>query len=708
MTDQGPSLLHWEPTAEPSTAAVRVLVGRRGAHPVVPRLTGKFAEHLGQNIAQGMSAQILRNPTFAAAPFLSGVDRPDGGIAPECDERKIAEQIRRRAERLGLPDAERLVEAHRDHLADEWIRLGPRDAVRFSPDVGPHGGRAQRVELGAEGQGIAQHVHLPLHRVRQYEWRVVARAAEPTALRLRLTDAAGRREFAASGVDGVGRAWQTFTGRLELDASAPAEALYRLDLAAAAAGQFVVARVLLYPADRVGEADPDIIRLLRESHLPLLRWPGGNFASTDHWRDGVGPADQRPTRPNMAWGRVEPNLFGTDEFVAFCRQVGCEPMICINAGSGTPAEAADWVQYCNGPPDSPQGARRAANGHVEPYGIRLWEVGNELYGRWQMGWTTPAGYPDRFVAHAEAMRAADPSIELWGCGALNPPEWNRLLAERSAGLMAALTDHPLLGGRVGPGTEPLDVFRDFMAIPTLWGRKYEAVGEMMRAAGVAEPRLAITELQLFAHLETAANDSGPLTPETLVHPGTLAEALYDTLWFHMAARLAPFICAITHSAVVNHGGGLRKERERVYANPCHHVHALFAHLAGRTPVRVELSCPALASAGVLDGVSAGETIPRIDAFAAVGDDGELCVSLVNRGLEPVQHVEVTWEDFAPAGPAELWRLSASAPWEQNTVDAPDRIAPQREQLPCDDGRVIVSLPAFAMVQLRLPGQPGRQ
>ncbi len=85
------------------------------------------------------------------------------------------------------------------------------------------------------------------------------------------------------------------------------------------------------------------MRLLKESKLPILRWPGGNFASTYHFKDGIGPAENRPTLPNYAWGQVENNLFGTDEFILFCRAVGCEPMICINAGSGTPEEAAHWV-----------------------------------------------------------------------------------------------------------------------------------------------------------------------------------------------------------------------------------------------------------------------------------------------------------------------------------------------------------------------------
>src|SRR5206468_5093319 len=111
------------------------------------------------------------------------------------------------------------------------------------------------------------------------------------------------------------------------------------------------------------------------------RWPGGNFVSTYHWEDGVGPLDSRPTKANFAWGALELNTFGTDEFISFCRAVGCEPMICVNAGSGTPEEAARWIEYCNGPATSPMGKLRAANGHPEPFHVKHWEVGNELWGK---------------------------------------------------------------------------------------------------------------------------------------------------------------------------------------------------------------------------------------------------------------------------------------------------------------------------------------
>jgi len=699
------SLLRFDVAPDGGTAGVRVLAGHRSPRRVSRFLTGKFCEHLWHNIDRGMEAQVLQNPTFAAWPFSAGGGgAPDGGIRLECDEDRIPATIRDRAERFGWPAPEQLVDSRRGGLAHWWVAEGGDSSLRFSPDVAPNGDRAQRVEAGTPGGGVAQWTYLPLHRVRRYEWRIVVRSPDLAKLRLAL---AGPEEepVAAAELAGLSRKWQTFTGSLVVDESAPADAIFKLALTAPAAGQFVVARVLLYPADHVGGADPDVIRLLRESHLPMLRWPGGNFVSTYHWRDGVGPVDERPTRPNLAWGHPEPNFFGTDEFVAFCRAVGCEPLICVNVGSATPAEAAAWVEYCNGPPDTPGGARRAANGHPEPYGIRLWEIGNEIYGRWQMGWTTPAGYADRFREYAEAMKAADAGIEAWACGVWDSPQWNERLVRDNAAAVTTITDHPLLGGRVTAEMDPLAVYRDFMALPELWREKYDATRQMMLDIGVAAPRLAITELQLFAHLARDEGTTGPLTHETLVSPPTLAEALYDTLWFHMAARMAPFIEVITHSATVNHGGGLRKEQERVYANPCHHAHSLFAAFAGATPVAVELRCAEAAAPGVLTHAPAGTKTPVLEAFAAVTPEGVLLVSLVHCGADGPVSVELTVDGAAPAGPAELWELTSGKPWDRNTVDRPDAVAPVRREIACEAGRLNLTLGPWTLAQLRVPVRP---
>ena len=165
-----------------------------------------------------------------------------------------------------------------------------------------------------------------------------------------------------------------------------------------------------------GYFDPEVIKAAKEMNFSLMRW-GGNFMSTYHWEDGVGPLDKRRTQLNRAWGTMEYNEFGTDEFMSFCRLAGVQPMICMNLGSGTKEEARKWVEYVNGAPTTPQGARRAANGHRDPYPPTIWELGNELWGDDQMGWQTPTSNAARYLEFYPVVRKqALPGATLVACG----------------------------------------------------------------------------------------------------------------------------------------------------------------------------------------------------------------------------------------------------------------------------------------------------
>jgi alpha-N-arabinofuranosidase len=706
-----PQLRVLRPSNDPSRATVWVRLNQRSPHRISPWLTGKFAEHLGWNIYNGMDAQILRNPTFADYPFWTGQMSPDGVTRFHADEDKITAELRRQAQRFGWPQAELdgLVQSYRDGLASFWTRVGERNAVEVSPDTGPHGGRAQRVQVRAAGQGVAQWTWLPLHRVRQYQFELMARSPDLEALTVTLSGPGPT--MAKAEVTGLSGTWRKVTGKLELPDSAPAEAAYRFSITAPAAGQWVLRHVFLRPADHVNGADPDVVRLLKESRLPVLRWPGGNFVSGYHWQDGVGPVEQRPTRPNYAWGGVELNTFGTAEFIAFCRAVGAEPLICINAGSGTPAEAAAWVQYCNGSPDSPMGALRAAHGHPQPYRVRWWEVGNELWGRWQFYWTTAAGYVDRYKQFAAAMRAADPSIELLACGApvFWGRDWNATLMAGLGSDLKVITDHPLIGGTVPADADPLAVYQDFMAVPEVLADRWAALEQDLRAAGGTAPRLAVTELQMFARVGQASQPDAPvrLTGKNLVGQPTLTEALYDVLVYHAAVRLAPFIELITHSATVNHGGGLRKERERVYAQPCYYAQADFAALAQATPVAVELHVAFEQAPRVLPDLrraTAQAQYSLVDALAAQAPDGSVWLSLVNRHVgQPVQ-VEVILDGFRAAGLAQVRQLSAPVPWAANTLEQPQAVKPVDFSRPWADGKLTLDLPPYTWARVRLPSR----
>ncbi len=160
----------------------------------------------------------------------------------------------------------------------------------------------------------------------------------------------------------------------------------------------------------------DVIELFRELDMPLTRYPGGNFVSVYNWEDGVGPKEQRPARLELAWQALEPNQFGTDEFVRWCKKANTEPMMAVNLGTRGPKEAQELLEYCNFPGGTALSDRRRANGAEEPYGIKVWCLGNEMDGPWQLGQRSAEDYGRVSREAAKMMKCMDDSIELIVCG----------------------------------------------------------------------------------------------------------------------------------------------------------------------------------------------------------------------------------------------------------------------------------------------------
>lgn len=174
----------------------------------------------------------------------------------------------------------------------------------------------------------------------------------------------------------------------------------------------------------------DTLNATKGLKAPIIRWPGGCFAETYHWKNGIGPADQRPELPNEHWGGIETNQFGTHEFIDFCQKANAEPYIVVNVGNGTAEEAADWVAYCN----AKEGAwaqNRTENGHPEPFNVTYWGLGNELYGEWEKGNMTASQYAHKAGEFAQAMRNANSSIpiKLIAVGWDENEAWNKEILE---------------------------------------------------------------------------------------------------------------------------------------------------------------------------------------------------------------------------------------------------------------------------------------
>ncbi len=180
----------------------------------------------------------------------------------------------------------------------------------------------------------------------------------------------------------------------------------------------------------------DVADLVRDLNIPFVRYPGGNFVSAYNWEDGVGPKDQRPVRLDLAWHTADANQVGVHEFQDWCDKVGTQMMLAINLGSRGLDDARNFVEYVNGPVGSHWGDLRAKNGRTEPFNCRLWCLGNEMDGPWQVGHKTADEYGRLANEVAKTLRAFDKSLELIVCGSSNAdmktyPEWERIVLEHT-------------------------------------------------------------------------------------------------------------------------------------------------------------------------------------------------------------------------------------------------------------------------------------
>jgi len=371
----------------------------------------------------------------------------------------------------------------------------------------------------------------------------------------------------------------------------------------------------------VGGLRSDVVRALRRIRPPVVRWPGGCFADYYHWEDGIGPRASRRRRWNLWWCQPEPNTFGTDEFMAFCHAIGAEPNICLNVGSGSPQEALAWLEYCNADQDTTYARLRARNGHRQPYGVRLWAVGNESYGCG--GRFTAESYAAEFRRFACFLRKfpAEKRLELIACG--HTAEWNARLLRALEGahdLWDLLSVHRYVGnrrGEKGSATEFSDEQHYYlMADVSLVEQTLREVTGLLDAGGraLSDKGIALDEWGTWWPEAT--------TPNGLFQQNSLRDALFAARCLHIF-HCYPRLRMANIAQMVNVLQALLlTEGRRMVLTPTYHVFNLMQGHQGSHVVETRLECPRLPLSG--------EESPALSIGATLSSDRrELLLSVTN-------------------------------------------------------------------------------
>ncbi len=333
-----------------------------------------------------------------------------------------------------------------------WQPVGPAESVtmvRQGSYVGDHS--PQITVAGQSPQGIMQG-GLRLFAAREYEGRIVLSGSGAVEVEVSLVWGTNPTDRQTVTIDALSADYTTTALTFTADDNTFDG---RLEIVGRGEGTFRVGTVSLMPANNTQGMRAETLKLLKEMDGPIYRWPGGNFVSGYDWRDGVGDRDTRPPRWDFAWNLIEPNDFGLDEFIMFCRLIKTEPYIAVNSGFGDAQSAAAEVEYANGSADTPMGGQRAANGHPEPYNVKWWGIGNEMFGTWQLGYMSLEHYTVKHNLFAIAMREVDSSIKIIGVGnatdfskalGINPilyhgPDWSEGMLKDCSDHMDFISEH---------------------------------------------------------------------------------------------------------------------------------------------------------------------------------------------------------------------------------------------------------------------------
>jgi alpha-N-arabinofuranosidase len=325
-----------------------------------------------------------------------------------------------------------------------WAAVGEARAIRMNPVLPYAGVQAPEIRLKGDGApgGLVQK-GLGVLAGKDYIGRIVL-AADPGAVPVEVSLVWGDGPQDRQTVELRGLKGDYASLPLAFTAGAASDEA-RLEIVSRGKEAFRVGAVSLMPADNVEGFRPDVLALLKELDAPVYRWPGGNFVSGYDWRDGLGDRDRRPPRKNPAWLGVESNDVGLHEFLRFCELLGTEPYIAVNSGQGSESMAADEVEYVNGPVVSAMGRLRSAHGRPEPWKVRFWSIGNEMYGDWQLGHMPLSDYVLKHNRFANLMWIKDPSLQLIGVGAVGP--WSEGMLKDAARSMSLMSEHFYVGSK---------------------------------------------------------------------------------------------------------------------------------------------------------------------------------------------------------------------------------------------------------------------
>jgi alpha-N-arabinofuranosidase len=419
----------------------------------------------------------------------------------------------------------------------------------------------------------------------------------------------------------------------------------------------------------------DVIDALRPLRLPMLRWPGGNFVSGYHWTDGIGPLEQRPRRIELAWHDEESNRFGTNEFMAYCRAIDTEPYLCVNMGTGTMDEAQAWVEYCNATTNTYWANLRRKNGHEEPYNVKYWGLGNEMYGRWQIGMLSAEDYVKKAIEFAKVMKWIDPTIQLVGCGQTGWTDWDRIVLEGLAPYIDFFSVHIYTGS----SDYYSNVLAPHQAERAL--RNCQAMIDNVRYnQGISHPiYVAYDEWNVWFRARDAET--------RLEEQYTLADALAVATYLNSFVRHCNTVKIANIAQMVNVIAPIFTNKEGLFLQTIYHPFRLFSEFMQETALDIFVDCETFSFPADSEQspwphrIADLEPFHLLDVTATCNASGtELTLAVVNRDSERVHSATIQLAGSAAVSSLVAYEVNGSHPDVVNSFEHPHEVDVKEHRL----------------------------
>ena len=463
----------------------------------------------------------------------------------------------------------------------------------------------------------------------------------------------------------------------------------------------------------------DVIKEVHTLGVPIIRYPGGNFVSGYHWLDGVGPKKDRPQVLDRAWNTLETNQFGTNEFITWTKQVGAEPLLGMNFGTGTAEMAVALVEYCNYPRGTKWSDLRRQHGYEQPHNVKYWCLGNEMDGPWQIGHMGAREYGEKAVDAARQIRVIDPNVKLVACGSSGPfmptyLEWDQQVLETCYELADGISLHRYWGNNQETGGNS----ETYLAMNLAMDRQIEeikAVCDLVRGRKRTDKTLFLSfdewNVWYRARSGDAVNGHGKPAPHLLEEVYDLEDALLvggllnslirnsDRVRLACLAQLVNVIAPLMTNAnavlkqtiYFPYAWALQHARGRavqiVPEGPTYEV----AHL-GRPTEDIGITGPGLGS------------VPYLDVVATIDTDSKsAALFILNRDLEKPRDMEIVWRDIAPTRINSCQTITGNDLKAVNSFEQPNKVVPQNLEPPRLGPKMTLQVPArsYTVVSLAI-------